>query len=108
MWSASGEAKGAKITTAERFRSTSICQYSGIPSREPDSLQRGQEPEKEGTIMFANFMLENYWLAALDSAREHNFTFNEAISFMVYCDAQDEIDYYWERLSAVPDAEQCG
>jgi predicted 3-demethylubiquinone-9 3-methyltransferase (glyoxalase superfamily) len=67
-----------------------------------------QEPEKEGTIMFADFMLENCWFAALDSAREHNFAFNEAISFMVSCEDQEEIDYYWERLSAVPDAEQCG
>jgi predicted 3-demethylubiquinone-9 3-methyltransferase (glyoxalase superfamily) len=68
----------------------------------------GQEPDKEGTIMFADFMLENYWFAAMDSAREHNFTFNEAISLMVSCDGQEEIDYYWERLSAVPEAEQCG
>jgi predicted 3-demethylubiquinone-9 3-methyltransferase (glyoxalase superfamily) len=36
------------------------------------------------------------------------FKFNESISFMVYCDTQDEIDYYWDRLSAVPEAEQCG
>ncbi len=36
------------------------------------------------------------------------FKFNEAISFMVHCDTQDEIDYYWEKLSAVPEAEQCG
>lgn len=36
------------------------------------------------------------------------FKFNEAISFIVYCDTQDEIDYYWEKLSAVPAAEQCG
>ena len=68
----------------------------------------GQEPEEEGTIMFADFVLENYWFAAMDSAHEHNFTFNEAISFMVYCDDQEAIDYYWEKLSAVPEAEQCG
>lgn len=36
------------------------------------------------------------------------FKFNEAISFMVNCDTQEEIDYYWEKLSAVPEAEQCG
>jgi len=36
------------------------------------------------------------------------FKFNEAISFMVLCDTQEEIDYYWEKLSAVPEAEQCG
>ncbi len=44
----------------------------------------------------------------MDSARVHNFAFNEAISFMVYCDSQEEIDYYWGKLSAVPAAEQCG
>jgi predicted 3-demethylubiquinone-9 3-methyltransferase (glyoxalase superfamily) len=67
-----------------------------------------QEPDKEGTVMFADFMLEGQWFAAMDSAREHNFAFNEAISFLVDCDSQEEIDYYWERLSAVPEAEQCG
>ena len=36
------------------------------------------------------------------------FKFSEAISFVVYCDTQEEIDYYWEKLSAVPEAEQCG
>jgi len=36
------------------------------------------------------------------------FKFNEAISFMVHCDTQEEIDYYWGKLSAVPEAEQCG
>jgi predicted 3-demethylubiquinone-9 3-methyltransferase (glyoxalase superfamily) len=68
----------------------------------------GMEPDKEGTVMFADFSLENQWFAAMDSAHKHEFNFNEAISFMVYCDTQDEIDYYWERLSAVPEAEQCG
>jgi predicted 3-demethylubiquinone-9 3-methyltransferase (glyoxalase superfamily) len=44
----------------------------------------------------------------MDSAHTHNFKFNEAISLMVNCDTQEEIDYYWEKLSAVPEAEQCG
>lgn len=34
--------------------------------------------------------------------------FNESISFMVHCETQEEIDYYWEKLSADPKAEQCG
>lgn len=58
--------------------------------------------------MFADFMLENQWFAAMDSAHEHHFNFNEAISLMVYCDTQAEIDEYWQKLSAVPEAEQCG
>jgi predicted 3-demethylubiquinone-9 3-methyltransferase (glyoxalase superfamily) len=36
------------------------------------------------------------------------FKFNESISFMVYCDTQDEIDFFWDKLSAVPESEQCG
>lgn len=36
------------------------------------------------------------------------FKFNESVSFMVNCETQEEIDYYWEKLSAVPEAEQCG
>ena len=68
----------------------------------------GQEPDKEGPVMFADFMLEGQWFAAMDSAHEHNFAFNEAVSFLVDCDTQEEMDTYWERLSAVPEAEQCG
>ncbi|MEX0619039.1 MAG: VOC family protein [Pseudohongiellaceae bacterium] len=68
----------------------------------------GHEPDEEGTIMFADFMIEDYWLAAMDSAHKHDFAFNEALSLVVTCKNQDEIDYYWEKLSAVPEAEQCG
>lgn len=79
-------------------------------SRQGNMIRYGpnQAPDREGTVMFADFMLENHWFAAMDSAHEHHFAFNEAISFMVYCDTQQEIDYYWEKLSAVPEAEQCG
>ncbi|WHX49319.1 VOC family protein [Paenibacillus woosongensis] len=76
----------------------------GLTARYP----KGMEPDKEGTIMFAEFILENQWFTAMDSAHEHRFSFNEAVSFVVYCDTQDEIDYYWDKLSAVPEAEQCG
>jgi predicted 3-demethylubiquinone-9 3-methyltransferase (glyoxalase superfamily) len=69
---------------------------------------KGQEPDKEGAVMFTDFKLEGQWFAAMDSAREHNFTFNEAISFQVSCDTQQEIDDYWDKLSHVPEAEQCG
>ncbi|MDQ5876988.1 MAG: VOC family protein [Thermoproteota archaeon] len=68
----------------------------------------GEEPDKEGTVKHAEFTLEGQEFAAMDSAHGHNFTFNEAISFMVHCDTQDEIDYYWDKLSADPMAEQCG
>ena len=69
---------------------------------------KNEEPDKEGTIKHVAFTLEGQELAAMDSAREYNFTFNEAISVMVHCDTQEEIDYYWGKLSADPRAEQCG
>ena len=68
----------------------------------------GQEPDKEGTVAFADFMLQGQWFAAMDSAHRHDFAFNEAISLIVKCDTQEEIDHYWGKLSAVPEAEQCG
>jgi predicted 3-demethylubiquinone-9 3-methyltransferase (glyoxalase superfamily) len=69
---------------------------------------KGEEPDREGTVKHAAFTLEGQEFAAMDSARSHDFTFNEAISFMVHCDTQKEIDHYWGKLSAVPEAEQCG
>ena len=36
------------------------------------------------------------------------FKFNESVSFIIPCETQEEIDYYWEKLSAVPESEQCG
>lgn len=65
-------------------------------------------PAKQGSVSFADFMLENQWFAAMDSGTEQTFAFNEAISLGVNCADQSEIDYYWEALSAVPEAEQCG
>lgn len=42
------------------------------------------------------------------SSKMHKFNFNEATSLMVICRDQAEIDYFWEKLSAHPEAEQCG
>jgi predicted 3-demethylubiquinone-9 3-methyltransferase (glyoxalase superfamily) len=82
------------------FRNSKRGQLSTYPA--------GMEPDNEGAVMFTDYMLENQWFVAMDSAREHGFAFNEAISFIINCDSQDELDYYWEKLSAVPEAEQCG
>ncbi len=65
-------------------------------------------PASKGSLMFADFMLENQWFAAMDSGTPQPFTFSEAVSLIINCDTQEEIDYYWERLSAVPESEQCG
>ena len=69
---------------------------------------KDDKPDKEGTIKHAGVSLEGESFAVMDSARAHNFTFNEAISFMVHCDTQERIDYFWSKLSAEPKAEQCG
>ncbi|MFZ2887324.1 MAG: VOC family protein, partial [Minisyncoccia bacterium] len=68
----------------------------------------GSEEAKKGAVMFADFKLLDTWMAAMDGPGKHEFDFNEAISLLVNCDDQAEIDYYWEKLSAVPEAEQCG
>jgi predicted 3-demethylubiquinone-9 3-methyltransferase (glyoxalase superfamily) len=76
-----------------------------------DTIQRfgkGEEPDKEGTIKYATFSLLGQEFGAMESAYEHSFAFNEAISFIVHCDSQEEIDNYWKKLSAVAEAEQCG
>lgn len=69
---------------------------------------KGMEPDEEGTIMFTDYMLENQWFVGMDSAQQHDFKFNEAISLLVKCETQEEIDYYWDKLSSDPSAEQCG
>ena len=68
----------------------------------------GQEPDKEGTVAHGPFVLAGQDFVAMDSAQAHDFSFNEANSFIVNCEDQAEVDYYWEKLSAVPESEQCG
>lgn len=68
----------------------------------------GMEPAKEGSVMFTDFNLAGIWFVAMDSVGAHDFKFNEAVSLVVNCDTQEEIDYFWEKLSAHPEAEQCG
>lgn len=79
-------------------------------SRVGDILRygEGEEPDVAGTVKHASFWLADQGFSAMDSAHDHDFGFNEAISLMVRCDTQDEIDTYWDRLSAVPEAEACG
>ena len=68
----------------------------------------GMAPDVPGTVMFSDIRLGDTWIAAMDSARQHDFGFNEAVSLVVSCADQAEIDRYWDKLSAVPEAEQCG
>ena len=62
--------------------------------------------QMEGKVLTAIFELNGQRFMALDGGPI--FKFNEAVSFYVECEDQDEVDYFWKRLSAVPEAEQCG
>jgi len=68
----------------------------------------GQAPDPAHTIAHAAFTLEGQSFAAMDSARMHGIAFTEALSFVVHCTTQAEIDHYWDHLTADPSAEQCG
>ena len=67
-------------------------------------------PDNPDAIMYSDFTLEGNKFSAMDGAGEHDFQFNEALSFVVNCKDQDEVDYYWDRLSedGDPKAQMCG
>jgi predicted 3-demethylubiquinone-9 3-methyltransferase (glyoxalase superfamily) len=62
--------------------------------------------QKAGTVLTVDFELNGRRFQALNGGPL--FKFNESISLVVNCETQEEIDYYWEKLSADPKAEQCG
>jgi predicted 3-demethylubiquinone-9 3-methyltransferase (glyoxalase superfamily) len=66
------------------------------------------EGDVEGYLKHSRFTLLDTNFMAMDSSAPHQFTFNEAVSFIVKCDTQEELDEYWAKLSAVPESEQCG
>lgn len=67
------------------------------------------EDQPEGTVTHAQFSLNGEMFMAMDSSPEHaDFTFNEAVSLTIVCESQEEVDHFWEKMSAVPQAEQCG
>lgn len=68
----------------------------------------GEASDTRAKINYAEFNIRGLELIAMDHGFGEDFTFNEAFSFMVMCDNQDEIDRYWDKLSFVPEAEQCG
>src|SRR6266540_1658711 len=66
------------------------------------------EGEAEGTVKHATFSLNGQEFMAMDSGREHSFTFTEAISLFVRTETQEEIDYFWKKLSADGEKGRCG
>jgi predicted 3-demethylubiquinone-9 3-methyltransferase (glyoxalase superfamily) len=61
-----------------------------------------------GSVMTVEFEIEGMTFVALNGGKVSDFTFSPATSFVVNCETQEEIDHLWEKLSATPEAEQCG
>ncbi len=93
-----------------------VSVFNGCPHRSVESriisitrYEKGMEipgPDVTGKVLTAIFELNGQRFFALDGGPV--FKFNEAVSFYVECEDQAEVDYFWTRLSAVPEAEQCG
>lgn len=94
-----------------------VSTFNGAPHKVRDSriisitrYEKGMEvpggDQMEGKIITAIFELNGQRFMALDGGPI--FKFNEAVSFYVECEDQDEVDYFWTKFSANTDAEQCG
>ena len=67
-----------------------------------------EKPNKDGTVKHAYFSLAGEVFRVMDGVMDKPFMFSEAVSFMIYCETQDEIDYYWNKLSHNGEEGQCG
>jgi predicted 3-demethylubiquinone-9 3-methyltransferase (glyoxalase superfamily) len=93
------EAMNFYVSVFKNSRIVSIQRY-------PDGPLEGPMKGFEGQVLTAVFELNGQQFMALDGGPI--FKFNESVSFLVDCDGQEEVDYYWDKLSAVPESEQCG
>jgi predicted 3-demethylubiquinone-9 3-methyltransferase (glyoxalase superfamily) len=75
------------------FKNSKIDKISQYPKEPAEKIER--EP---GSVMTVEFTLNDVKFVALNGGPR--FKFNESVSFVVNCETQDEIDYYWEKLSA--------
>jgi len=99
---------GKNTNNAETAREFYLSVFKNAQPGTVARYEQDTGPAKKGSLMFSDLQLEGQWLAMMDSGVEHDVEFNEAVSLLVNCETQEEIDYYWEKLSAVPEAEQCG
>lgn len=95
-----GKAKEAIEFYTEIFEDSEIMDVS--------EYQEGEAIDPNAKTKYAEFKLNGMDFIAMDHGECDDFTFNEAFSMMVLCKDQKEIDYYWEALSVVPEAENCG
>jgi predicted 3-demethylubiquinone-9 3-methyltransferase (glyoxalase superfamily) len=95
-----GKAEEAVRYYADVFENSEI----GLISR----YGEGEAVSSKAKVNYAAFKLDGVAFSAMDNGYDVDYTFNEAFSLIVNCKDQEEIDYFWGRLSAVPEAEQCG
>ncbi|HEX2697073.1 MAG TPA: VOC family protein [Anaerolineales bacterium] len=104
-------------TQAEEAMNYYVDTFNGAPYKKGDSkivsitrYEKGMEApgaeQLEGKVITGVFELAGQSFMALDGGPI--FQFNESTSFYVECEDQKEVDYFWSRLSAVPESEQCG
>ena len=67
-----------------------------------------KEDANAGKVLFSEFMINNYKLIAMDGPGAHEYSFNEAVSFVVECDTQEEIDYLWNTFTKEGKESMCG
>jgi predicted 3-demethylubiquinone-9 3-methyltransferase (glyoxalase superfamily) len=87
------------------FPNSEILSTINYPNSIEEGLADFQLP-LAGKTLVIEFELNGQHFTAINAGTE--FTFSEAVSFAVYCKDQEEIDYYWSKLSSIPEAEQCG
>jgi predicted 3-demethylubiquinone-9 3-methyltransferase (glyoxalase superfamily) len=97
-----GNAKEAAEFYTSVFKDGSIVHTDYYPT---EGLLEFQKP-LAGKELTVEFKIRDMNFIAINAGPE--FKFNESVSFMVSCKDQAEIDYFWEKLSAVPESEQCG
>lgn len=100
-----GNAKEAVDYYISTFPDSKIVSIANYPNSIDEGLADFQL-ELAGKVLTVEFELNNQKFTAINAGPE--FKFNEAISFAVTCKDQAEIDYFWQRLSSVPESEQCG
>lgn len=100
-----GNAKEAVEFYVSVFPDSKIISTSHYPKSKEEGLADFQV-DLAGKVLTMDFELSGNRFAAINA--DSTFKFTEAISFSIPCEDQAEIDYYWEKLSAVPESEQCG
>lgn len=96
--------KSDKVKAAVDFY-TAVFPDSGLIMESPHDKSANLP---EGAILFAQYKINGYLVNSMSSPMHHDYDFNEAVSLMVYCNTQDEIDYYWEKLSRGGQEQPCG